>query len=94
MASKRNPTHVANGEEYSRPQVGKEISKASMGQRVQRERERILKQSTAPQTEQHLLRDTRTQPLQEINVGVPLDEHCANNVNNVRNREVLLMHIV
>ncbi|KAI8530154.1 hypothetical protein RHMOL_Rhmol11G0033700 [Rhododendron molle] len=41
MASKRNPTHVANGEEYS-----------------------------------------RTQPLQEINVGVPLDEHCANNVNN------------
>ncbi|KAI8530157.1 hypothetical protein RHMOL_Rhmol11G0033700 [Rhododendron molle] len=59
MASKRNPTHVANGEEYSRPQVGKEISKASMGQRVQRERERILKQSTAPQTEQHLLRDTR-----------------------------------
>ncbi|KAI8532731.1 hypothetical protein RHMOL_Rhmol11G0236300 [Rhododendron molle] len=41
MASKRNPTHVANGEEYS-----------------------------------------RTQPLQEINVGVPLDEHCANIVNN------------
>ncbi|KAI8535392.1 hypothetical protein RHMOL_Rhmol10G0170300 [Rhododendron molle] len=40
-ASKRNPTHVANGEEYS-----------------------------------------RTQPLQEINVGVPLDEHCANIVNN------------
>ncbi|KAI8569454.1 hypothetical protein RHMOL_Rhmol02G0280600 [Rhododendron molle] len=46
MASKRNPTHVANGEEYS-----------------------------------------QTQPLQEINVGVPLDEHCANIVNNERNRE-------
>ncbi|KAI8535390.1 hypothetical protein RHMOL_Rhmol10G0170300 [Rhododendron molle] len=123
-ASKRNPTHVANGEEYSRPQVGKEISKSSMGQRARREREqilkqitmvsgkentqpqvgkeiskssmgqrarrereRILKQSTAPQMKQHLLRDTRTQPLQEINVGVPLDEHCANIVNNVRNRE-------
>ncbi|KAI8535393.1 hypothetical protein RHMOL_Rhmol10G0170300 [Rhododendron molle] len=130
-ASKRNPTHVANGEEYSRPQVGKEISKSSMGQRARREREqilkqitmvsgkentqpqvgkeiskssmgqrarrereRILKQSTAPQMKQHLLRDTRTQPLQEINVGVPLDEHCANIVNNVRNREVLLMHVV
>ncbi|KAF7150106.1 hypothetical protein RHSIM_Rhsim02G0074300 [Rhododendron simsii] len=59
MASKRNPTHVANGEEYSRPQVGKGISKTSMAQRARRERERILKQTTAPQTEQHLKRDTR-----------------------------------
>ncbi|KAG5532944.1 hypothetical protein RHGRI_001050 [Rhododendron griersonianum] len=58
MASKWNPTHVANGEEYSRPQVGKEISKSAMAQCARRERERILKQSIAPQTE-HLLRDTR-----------------------------------
>ncbi|KAI8525659.1 hypothetical protein RHMOL_Rhmol13G0247700 [Rhododendron molle] len=78
---------MVSGKENTQPQVGKEISKSSMGQRARRERERILKQSTAPQTEQHLLRDTRTQPLQEINVGVPLDEHCANIVNNVRNRE-------
>ncbi|KAG5521380.1 hypothetical protein RHGRI_033820 [Rhododendron griersonianum] len=81
---------VVSGKENTQPQVGKEISKSSMGQRARRERERILKQSTAPQTEQHLLRDTRTQPLHEINVGVPLDEHCANIVNNVGKWPVLL----
>ncbi|KAG5539463.1 hypothetical protein RHGRI_019865 [Rhododendron griersonianum] len=78
---------MVSGKENTQPQVGKEISKSSMGQRARRERERILKQSTALQTEQHLLRDTRAQPLQEINVGVPLDERCANIVNSVRNRE-------
>ncbi|KAF7124848.1 hypothetical protein RHSIM_Rhsim12G0111400 [Rhododendron simsii] len=40
------------------------------------------------------LRNAITQPLQEINVGVALDEHCANIVNNVRNCEVLLMHVL
>ncbi|KAG5561919.1 hypothetical protein RHGRI_004830 [Rhododendron griersonianum] len=54
MANKRNPTHVANGEEYSRSfytyfkaQSSKEISKSTLAQRTRREQEQILKQSTA-----------------------------------------------
>ncbi|XP_058225284.1 uncharacterized protein LOC131334340 [Rhododendron vialii] len=88
MAKKRKATYVGSGKENSEPQVGKEISKLALAQRARRERERNLKQSTAQRSEQHLLWDTRTQPLHEINIGATRDEHYANIGNNLHIREV------
>ncbi|XP_058198459.1 uncharacterized protein LOC131313982 [Rhododendron vialii] len=87
MAKKRKATYVGSGKENSKPQVGKDISKLASAQRAQRERERNLKQSTTQRSEQHLLWDTRTQPLHEINIGATRDEHCANIGNNLHIRE-------
>ncbi|KAI8531246.1 hypothetical protein RHMOL_Rhmol11G0122200 [Rhododendron molle] len=87
MARKRKATYVGSGKENSEPQVGKDISKLALAQRARRERERNLKQSTARISEQHLLRDTRAQPLHEIYIGAARDEHCANIGNNVHIRE-------
>ncbi|KAG5536194.1 hypothetical protein RHGRI_023848 [Rhododendron griersonianum] len=78
---------LPSGKENSQPQVGKEISKSTLAQCARRERERILKQSTTRQSEQHLLGDTRIQHLHEINIGAARDEHCANIGNNIRIRE-------
>ncbi|XP_058208277.1 uncharacterized protein LOC131321298 [Rhododendron vialii] len=87
MAKKRKATYVGSGKENSKPQVGKDISKLASAQRARRERERNLKQSTTQRSEQHLLWDTRTQPLHEINIGATRDEHCANIGNNLHIRE-------
>ncbi|KAI8532314.1 hypothetical protein RHMOL_Rhmol11G0204200 [Rhododendron molle] len=92
MARKRKATYVGSGKENSEPQVGKEISKLALAQRARRERERNLKQSTAQISEQHLLRDTRAQPLHEIDIGAARDEHCANIGNNVHIREAQPLH--
>ncbi|KAI8531251.1 hypothetical protein RHMOL_Rhmol11G0122300 [Rhododendron molle] len=92
MARKRKATYVGSGKENSEPQVGKDISKLALAQRARRERERNLKQSTARISEQHLLRDTRAQPLHEIYIGAARDEHCANIGNNVHIREAQPLH--
>ncbi|XP_058224957.1 uncharacterized protein LOC131334097 [Rhododendron vialii] len=92
MAKKRKATYVGSGKENSKPQVGKDISKLASAQRARRERERNLKQSTTQRSEQHLLWDTRTQPLHEINIGATRDEHCVNIGNNLHIREVFLKH--
>ncbi|KAG5536399.1 hypothetical protein RHGRI_023988 [Rhododendron griersonianum] len=88
MARKGKATYARSGKENSKPQVGKEISKLTLTQRAGQEQEGILKQSTARQSKQHLVWDTMTQPLHELNIRAAREEHCANIGNNVRIREI------
>ncbi|KAG5536321.1 hypothetical protein RHGRI_023932 [Rhododendron griersonianum] len=74
MTRKRKTTHMCNGEEDSQAQIGKELSKGTIAQRARRERERILKQSIARQSEQQLHGDTSVQPLRDSNIAVHVHE--------------------
>ncbi|KAI8550656.1 hypothetical protein RHMOL_Rhmol06G0124300 [Rhododendron molle] len=77
---------------YFKAQSGKEISKSTLAQRARREREQILKQSAVVSGKEN----SQTQPLQEINVGAAIDEHCANNVRNREDwdREALKLRLI